>query len=404
MSRILSFLLFSILGASVSFAQNLVPNPSFETVTTVPCDPFTVNDFNTSISNWYVPTQGTSDLFSTTIAQSCWNFQPNSTYPGPIGLKGSQLPRTGDVMAGIFLYTIDGFQQREYLQVQLSQPLEPCRQYRISFYVSLADSTEFASSNIMVNLSVGPQTTNNDQVMPLVPHVRASSTISDATNWTLVSGIIEADQAYEFLTIGNFLDDQSTDTLRNPAGPGGPGTYGAYYFVDDVAVERVCPQVNFSGDASFCIGDTFRLNLPVGACFDRFIWSTGDSTSQVLSILDEGFYSVRMWQDTCEFGDTIFVDGLTCPPVLDEANVFSPNGDGINDTYLPMFTQRIDNAEMRIYDRWGNLVYVTDNLNVGWDGKLNGVDCPEGVYFWTITYRGINLEMGARKGSLTLMR
>ena len=404
MLKSLSVLSAAMLLSLCVFAQNLVPNPSFENVNAVVCDPFTAIDFDTCNTDWYTPTLGTPDLFSTTIAQSCWNFQPNSTYPGPIGLKGPQLPRTGDVMAGFFASTIAGFDQREYVQVQLTQALEPCRLYRVSFYVSLADSTEFSTSKIGAHLDTAPQMLGTDNVLVLNPQVEASGVIDDATNWVLVVDTIEATSAFEYLTIGNFYDDANTDTTSNPNSSGKPGTYGAYYFLDDVAVERVCPEVSLGPDQTFCIGDTLRLGIPAGVCYTRFEWSNGDTVNTTLNIMDEGFYSIRMWQDTCVFGDTLFADGLVCPATLDAANVFSPNGDGINDIFKPVYYTRIESYEMKIYDRWGNLMFISNNMDSGWDGKREGNNCPEGVYFYNITFRGVDLKFETRNGNLTLLR
>ncbi len=404
MLKTLSFFVAALSLSLCVHAQNLVPNPSFENGTALYCDPFTTINFDTCAANWYTPTQGTPDLFSTTMPQTCWNFQPNSTYAGGIGLKGPQLPRTGDIMAGFFAYTIPGFDQREYVQVQLTQPLEACRLYRVSFYVSLADSTELSTSRIGAHLSTTAQSLGSDGVLVLNPQIEASSVIDDTTNWVLVVDTIEVPAAYEYLTIGNFYDDANTDTTINSGGSGAPGTYGAYYFLDDVAVERVCPEVTLGPDQTFCIGDTLFLGIPAGVCYTRFEWSTGDTVNTTLNIVDEGSYFITMWQDTCVFGDTLFADGLTCPAIVEEANVFTPNGDGINDVFIPVSFSRVKTVEMKIYDRWGNLLYTTTDLNNGWDGKRNGVDCTEGVYFYTITFRGVDLKFEMRKGAFTLMR
>lgn len=386
------------------FAQNLVPNPSFENGNALFCDPFGTIDFDTCAANWYTPTLGTPDLFSTTMAQTCWNFQPNSTYAGPIGLKGPQLPRTGDIMAGFFAYTIPGLNQREYVQVQLTEPLEACRLYRVSFYISLADSTELATSRIGAHLSTSAQSLGTNNVLVLNPQVEATTVIDDTTNWVLVVDTIEVPAAYEYLTIGNFYDDANTDTTLNPGSSGAAGTYGAYYFLDDVAVERVCPEVTLGPDQTFCIGDTLFVGIPAGVCYTRFEWSNGDTVNTTLNILDEGFYHITMWQDTCVFGDTLFADGQLCPAVLEESNVFTPNGDGINDVFIPVSFTRIKSVEMKIYDRWGKLLYTTSNLQNGWDGKINGNNSPEGVYFYTIRFRGEDLKFETRKGSFTLLR
>ncbi len=72
-------------------------------------------------------------------------------------------------------------------------------------------------------------------------------------------------------------------------------------------------------------------------------------------------------------------------------NAFSPtNHDGLNDTFKPLgIGFDIDNFEMMIFDRWGNLIYRTTDLNKGWDGKANGGAniAQEDVYVWKVNTR-----------------
>ena len=141
---LLSVLLLLLFGNVALPAQNLVRNPSFENLLMLPCDIMITGEMALIEQDWYSPTDATPDVYSTIIPQSCFLFQPNSTYPGPIGLKGTQLPRTGTTMAGYGFFTIQGQNQREYVQVRLSSPLIPCRRYEVAFYVSLGDFQEYA--------------------------------------------------------------------------------------------------------------------------------------------------------------------------------------------------------------------------------------------------------------------
>src|SRR5690554_7807875 len=112
---LISCLFFSI----TTFAQNLVPNPSFEETDLFFCGIMYPSDFNSAAVEWYTPGGGSPDMYYTNINDTCFNFQPNSNYAGPIGIKGSQLPRTGEIMSGFGAFTIQGMEQREYIQVPL---------------------------------------------------------------------------------------------------------------------------------------------------------------------------------------------------------------------------------------------------------------------------------------------
>ena len=195
-----------------------------------------VGDFDTSVDHWYSPSGGTPDIFSTQLSQSCWNFQPNSTYPGPICLKGPQFPRTGSVFAGQFYYTIPGFNQREYIQVELTDTLIPGNYYCVEFYVSLADNIANWTTRLGALLTEMPVSAVSNDPILLTPQVSASGILNDTSAWTLVSGTFQAQGPIKYLTIGNFYDDNSTLVFPNPGGGVGPGCYGSYYFIDDVSV------------------------------------------------------------------------------------------------------------------------------------------------------------------------
>jgi len=100
---------------------------------------------------------------------------------------------------------------------------------------------------------------------------------------------------------------------------------------------------------------------------------------------------------------TVYVD-TTCGgfPVF-IANVFSPNGDGVNDV---VYVRGKDIREMvfRIYNRWGNLLFQTSDINTGWGGRSNEQECAAGVYFYSAEIVFKNGESSVRKGSITLLR
>jgi len=118
-----------------------------------------------------------------------------------------------------------------------------------------------------------------------------------------------------------------------------------------------------------------------------------------------------------EMSDTVCVDYDTCPPYC-LPNVFTPNNDGTNDLLVPMGCLEggtinpyvnVDRVDMKIFNRWGQLMFTTNDPMIKWDGKnqSNNQECPAGVYYYTcevyiITING--LEQLSLKGSVTLFR
>jgi gliding motility-associated-like protein len=104
-------------------------------------------------------------------------------------------------------------------------------------------------------------------------------------------------------------------------------------------------------------------------------------------------------------------------------SVFTPDGDGSNDLYHPCDSttfpefqakncppyKNVKSVEMKIFNRWGNLVYETTDKNINWDGKNKDThkDCPEGVYFYTckVIFFSVSKEQSAElHGTIELIR
>lgn len=235
-----------MLLAQWTTAQNLVPNPDFEITNGDFCGLMVPGDYAATTVDWYAPTQGTPDLYFTTNAQSCYNFQPNSTYSGQIGFKGTQLPRSGSVMTGLGLYTIQGYEQREYIQVPLNYSLLVGEKYVVECYVSVADYMEFYSDQFGMYLSVQAVSHQTDYVLNYTPQVSSGGMISDTQNWVRIADTIIATDAFAYLTIGSFSSDEQTNTAVNPSASGDIGTYGSYYFIDDVRIEHIADTTHGS--------------------------------------------------------------------------------------------------------------------------------------------------------------
>ncbi|MCS7073600.1 MAG: gliding motility-associated C-terminal domain-containing protein, partial [Bacteroidia bacterium] len=93
-------------------------------------------------------------------------------------------------------------------------------------------------------------------------------------------------------------------------------------------------------------------------------------------------------------------------PLIQLPNVFSPNGDGINDVFKPIRYQSIQSIEFLVFDRWGVQISQSNTINLLWDGTKNGVPAPEGVYYYVARYvldYRIPVKI-QQTGSLTLLR
>jgi gliding motility-associated-like protein len=93
-----------------------------------------------------------------------------------------------------------------------------------------------------------------------------------------------------------------------------------------------------------------------------------------------------------------------CSSFIKIPNVFSPNKDGINDVFRPVLMSNIKATKLLIYNRWGQIVFDSNELNWGWNGEINSKESSAGTYFWVINYTDINNDNYTKKGFLKLFR
>jgi gliding motility-associated-like protein len=91
------------------------------------------------------------------------------------------------------------------------------------------------------------------------------------------------------------------------------------------------------------------------------------------------------------------------PPLLHVPNAFSPNGDGLNDVwgFVPVFVREFN---MRVFNRWGEKVFDSDNKKLQWEGKYLSAEPYDNVFIWICTYKGWDNEFYKQKGTVTIVR
>ena len=116
-------------------------------------------------------------------------------------------------------------------------------------------------------------------------------------------------------------------------------------------------------------------------------------------------YTLTATVNGCSASDNVFVYA-DCGDII-IPNIFSPNGDGINDTF-EIVSNGIAKYDISIYNRWGQMVFNTTNENTHWSGKYNGEDVAEGTYYYIIVAFDSNgkslIAKGEESGKLTLLR
>jgi gliding motility-associated-like protein len=144
---------------------------------------------------------------------------------------------------------------------------------------------------------------------------------------------------------------------------------------------------------------TFQLETTPG--YASYQWNTGDTTYYI-TITEEGSYSVIVQtNEGCTSTNSAYLKDIYMPFYIVVPNAFTPNGDGLNDTFRPVATgDLIRQFSMVIYNRWGQMVFETSDYSAGWDGK----DAPAGVYSWVISYSNHTGKVFKMRGSVTVVK
>jgi hypothetical protein len=228
-NRILIITILSMVTLS-NYAQNLVPNPSFENYSSCP----------TSASQIYfaIPWNGVTTN-STDYFNSC-NTDVRSV---PRCGAGWQYARNGGAYAAIWVINGWGSNYREYLRVQLTTALVQDSCYWVQFYCNVYNLSCFGINKLAACLTnTAINTVGPGLVLQTSPQIISNQLLSDTLNWMKVSGYYKALGGEQYLTIGNFNTDVTTDTMNVR----GNGCSGSYYLIDDVSITKIpaCDTLN----------------------------------------------------------------------------------------------------------------------------------------------------------------
>lgn len=232
-SKALLFLLWGLMITPITGQEelpNLIPNPGFELIENLPKDWFNLGqDFTNCMKYWSSPTGGSPDVYAPEL---------NIPYGWSSKGFGKIKPRSGKSMVGITIFGCEGGKPhcREYIQIQLNEPLVLGQKYYVEMWVRhLENSLE--SNNLGFHFTKRHINISSDPVLKLQTQVNAEYIITCDEYWEKVSGEFVALTEAEYMLIGNFFPDNETYTRKKSN-----ENFGyAYYYIDDVLLRKVPP-------------------------------------------------------------------------------------------------------------------------------------------------------------------
>ncbi|HEV8270918.1 MAG TPA: gliding motility-associated C-terminal domain-containing protein [Chitinophagaceae bacterium] len=207
----------------------------------------------------------------------------------------------------------------------------------------------------------------------------------------------------------NYLwQDGSVDSVFAVGSPGVYHVTATNYcneqFNDTVSISAAAVPANFlPKDTVICEGILTTINSLSG--FASYLWSTGETRSQIQTS-STGIYWLRvMNSDGCYAKEEINVRSKdSCMQGLYFPNAFTPNNDGLNDRFKGIAFGVLKTYHLRVYNRFGAMVFETYDSKVGWTGKFKGMDQSSGTFVWFCEYQFNDQLLQMKKGTVNLIR
>jgi len=186
----------------------------------------------------------------------------------------------------------------------------------------------------------------------------------------------------------------------------------SYYDIDNFLLLKMPKEL--AADTSICEGEPERIDIrklvPLPMFENaKFRWEDGN-TDSIRILQRPGLYKIEVVMPCTTIPLYLNVKSKDCGISIYVPNAFSPNNDGINDELKPFVKSILEfnYYQFKVFNRWGNIVFSTDNSEKGWDGKIGNKEVEmTGIYVWSLEYElknGTGNKKFIKSGEVTLIR
>lgn len=165
----------------------------------------------------------------------------------------------------------------------------------------------------------------------------------------------------------------------------------------------------WSNPAGFLPADTTICNfgtlaLKPAASFSRYAWNNNSSATYI-NITAPGLYWLQVTDaNNCSGRDSILVSPVDCTQRFYIPNAFTPDGNGRNDYFKPFISGVVKHYMFTIYNRWGQVVFASNDRYQGWNGTFRETGQFANVFAWICTYQLEGESVKQEKGTVTVIR
>lgn len=162
------------------------------------------------------------------------------------------------------------------------------------------------------------------------------------------------------------------------------------------------PSAFMPGDTAICSYEKIVVHAKPG--FSDYLWSNG-ANKDFINIDQPGLYWLQVTDDkNCTGKEYMQVTLKDCMKGFFIPSAFTPNGDGKNDIFKPLIFGRLDYFSFKVYNRFGQKIFESDDPTHGWDGRFQNLELPSDIFTWTCSFQIMGEKAALEKGTVMLMR
>ena len=243
---------------------------------------------------------------------------------------------------------------------------------------------------------------------PLVVNLTNNSGEQFAGSWTFGDGTDGVGNQIQHIFSGEGCFDVNLQ-VTNSDGCSNNVTYDDFICVLETPHAEIGLSPNYIGIAN---PDVEITNLTTGA--DSYSWSFGDTlvynyfqpgiVTYPTYVSDQYYVSLIAFNDNGCVDSTVRIINFDNSLVIYVPNVFTPDGDEFNNIFKPIFAAPVASYNLKIYNRWGEILFESNDTEVGWDGTHNGSLVQDGAYTWDILVTTFETRTTHKQGTVSILK
>ena len=160
-------------------------------------------------------------------------------------------------------------------------------------------------------------------------------------------------------------------------------------------------NINLGNDTTLCLGNSILLEVIIPNT--TYLWQDG-SIDSTFNVTQQGLYWVAVSNHCGVTMDSLYISIDNCDCYVYVPNAFTPDNNTINDVFHPIYECDFLNYELLIFNRWGMLLFESEDPTISWNGMYRGSVVPTGVYVYSLKYSSVINNLKQIYGHITVLK